>query len=407
MKAAIVYDHFPHYREAILRELVTCSVHEFVLASDRCSLDPSIKTAHLPEEMEWVVCPCAALPAGGIYQKGLVHLALRRDLDAIIYLGCPALISIWPSALVARITGKRVFYWTHGWTRPDTWLRGMAKRLFYSLADTLLLYGNIARKLGIESGFPAERMDVIYNSLDYDAHALIRNQATLEEIAALYRSLLPHPELPSVICTARLTESCRFDLLFEAQRSLASTGNQFNVLLVGDGPMRSALEAQCAGTMSEYVCFYGACYDEEILGKLLMGARVTVSPGKVGLTAVHSMAFGTPVITHDNADHQGPEVEAVIPGFTGELFREGDAQSLARVIEKFLNDSASTASRDACIEVVSRFFNPAYQRETIDRVLSAPLGLHKVADRRSVPESTPADLFFAPFEGNRGKQWAD
>ena len=43
---------------------------------------------------------------------------------------------------------------------------------------------------------------------------------------------------------------------------------------------------------------------------------ITVSPDKVGLTAIHSMAYGRPVITHDNMDRQGPEVEAVIPGRT-------------------------------------------------------------------------------------------
>ena len=42
-----------------------------------------------------------------------------------------------------------------------------------------------------------------------------------------------------------------------------------------------------------------------------------VSPGNVGLTAIHSLSYGTPVLTHNNFNNQMPEVESIQPGFNG------------------------------------------------------------------------------------------
>ena len=52
--------------------------------------------------------------------------------------------------------------------------------------------------------------------------------------------------------------------------------------------------------LQDQIWFYGACYDESKLGELIFNADLCVSPGNVGLTAVHSMGYGTPVITHNN-----------------------------------------------------------------------------------------------------------
>ncbi len=41
-------------------------------------------------------------------QRGLLLLTLRRDLFAIIYLGVALWPSTWLSAIVVRLTGKRV-----------------------------------------------------------------------------------------------------------------------------------------------------------------------------------------------------------------------------------------------------------------------------------------------------------
>ena len=39
---------------------------------------------------------------------------------------------------------------------------------------------------------------------------------------------------------------------------------------------------------------------------------LTVSPGNIGLTAIHSLSYGTPVCSHSNFNNQMPESEAII-----------------------------------------------------------------------------------------------
>jgi hypothetical protein len=102
-----------------------------------------------------------------------------------------------------------------------------------------------------------------------------------------------------------------------------------------------------------------------------MGAHVTVSPGKVGLTALQSLAYGTPVITHDNFNAQGPEWEAIIPKQTGDFFRQGDVVDLARLIKAFTSTpDPKPETRFACGKVLDRFYNPTFQRRVIDRAIS-------------------------------------
>ena len=55
------------------------------------------------------------------------------------------------------------------------------------------------------------------------------------------------------------------------------------------------------------------CYNEEANAELLYNASVCVCPAEVGLTAIHSLLFGTPVVSNDNFDEQMPEFESIIP----------------------------------------------------------------------------------------------
>lgn len=369
MKAAIVYHFFPHYRAAVLRELQRSTEHDYLLVADDRSVEPSIRKWDVQDRTRFLLAPCRALIAPFLYQRGLIGLALRRDLDALIYLGNPYFVSTWLSALLARLTHKRVLFWTHGWTRSETGVKAWLRWTFYKLADGLLLYGHMAKMTGLAKGFAPEKLHVIYNSLDYESQKKARASITPEKLSALREQLFREPGRPVVICCARLTHLCRLDLLLEAQAKLKQEGHLINVLLVGDGPDRQALET-LATRLEVPVRFYGACYDEVTLAGLTMAANVSVSPGKIGLTAMQSLAFGTPVITHDDFEAQMPEWEAILPGRTGDFFKRDDVADLARVIRGWTGTSfTDPAVRNDCFKVIEQFYNPSFQCRAIDRAV--------------------------------------
>ena len=89
--------------------------------------------------------------------------------------------------------------------------------------------------------------------------------------------------------------------------------------------------------ITNQVWFYGQCYDNNELSVLLFNVSLCVSPGNVGLTALHAMSYGTPVISNDDFESQMPEYETIIPNKTGLLYKKGDFQDLCNKIEEWLS----------------------------------------------------------------------
>lgn len=387
----MVYHFFAHYRAAVMRQLLDSPMHDYVLVGDRQPTDPSIKPWDIPPTVPLIAAPCRQPMRGLMLQRGLVRLALRGDIDQIIYLGNAAWPSTWLSAAVARLMGKRVWFWSHGWTRPEAGFKDQVRRWFYKLAHGLLLYGHVAKNLGVAKGFAPESLYVIYNSLDYEAQKQARSRVTDQRLDELRKQLFDQPDRPVVVCTTRLTALRRLDLLMRALDLLTREGHHVNLLLVGDGPQREPLK-QMARQLRLGVNFFGPCYDEQALAELVMCAHATVAPGQVGLTAMHSLAYGTPVITHDDVDEQMPEWEAIIPGQTGDFFTRGDVRDLAEVIQKWTQSPRPPREvQECCFRVIDRFYNPDFQRVAIERAING-----KPADDLFWLKEVPADADESP-----------
>ncbi len=114
----------------------------------------------------------------------------------------------------------------------------------------------------------------------------------------------------------------------------------------------------------------GACYDENVLSRVIYAADVTVSPGKVGLLAMHSLNYGTPVITHDSFEFQMPEYEAITDNVTGSFFEYNSAESLAKEILVWTKKVKDEDTIKACHDVIDRLYNPRTQSRIIHEVLN-------------------------------------
>ena len=141
---------------------------------------------------------------------------------------------------------------------------------------------------------------------------------------------------------------------------------------VGDGPEVHNLQLQSkAEGVEGLVKFYGECHDEETLSDLIYAADACVAPGNVGLTAMHSLVYGTPVITHDDKSWQMPEFEAIVPGVNGDFFIKGSLRDLTDKICEWLDCIATDRSviRAACYEIIDQKYNPMHQAKVIKSVI--------------------------------------
>lgn len=299
-----------------------------------------------------------------VWQRGAIRKAFSKRYDAYILTGNPGIRSNWVIALVARLLGRPVYLWTHGLYGNERGLKRWKNLAYFRLAGRLLLYGERARRLLLDEGFPAGRMNVIYNSLDYEQQCAFRSRIGDRGFIRNYFG----NDLPLLVFVGRLTEVKRLDLLLDAMVRLERQGTPCNLVLLGDGPQRDRLAARAeTDGLADRVWFYGETYDEHLIGMFLYHSAACVSPGNVGLTAIHALTFGTPVVTHGTAERQMPEFEAVQPGVTGTLFEEGSADSLAEAIRPWLaaTETERADTRRACYDVVEKKFNPARQMEIL------------------------------------------
>ena len=126
--------------------------------------------------------------------------------------------------------------------------------------------------------------------------------------------------------------------------------------------------------LTDFCRFYGPCYDETITAKFLNMAAALVSPGPIGLGCIHALTYGTRVITNDNFNTQGPEIDAIIANVTGEFFKEGDSASLAECMRKLMDTPVNDKRiLEICHKVIGEYFSPEYQLKIIrDAVSDVP-----------------------------------
>lgn len=142
-----------------------------------------------------------------------------------------------------------------------------------------------------------------------------------------------------ILFVGRLVEKKGLRVLLEALRHVTSPG--ISVRIVGDGPLRSSLEALAAGLPVEFV---GALPRAE-LAREYAAAALTVFPSVAAASGdqdglpvalLEAMAAGSPVIASDLPGLN----DAVLADQSGLLVPAEDAPALAEAITTLMNDSA-------------------------------------------------------------------
>lgn len=362
-RLCLIYNFAPKYREGIFRlidEEYACDWYFGKNKTDIKGLDLSILKSTTTLD-GWKV-PHTPF----YYQKGVPSLLWRKEYQCYFMLGELFCLSTWLLLLLRKIffPKKRIYFWTHGWYGKETPIRKFLKKIYFKAADGVFLYGNYAKELMVKEGFDAQKLFVIHNSLDYQKQLALRKSM---QASSLYHDHFSNDN-PNLIFIGRLTKVKRIDLLVHAMAALKTKGRKLNLILVGDGEERKNLSSlvEKLGLMKN-VWFYGACYDEKKNAELIYNADLCVSPGNVGLTAMHTMMFGCPVLTHDNFSHQMPEFEAIKPSTTGDFFHFGDMISLEDSITNWIynNERSRDNIRKACYQEIDTQWNPSFQMGVI------------------------------------------
>lgn len=307
---------------------------------------------------------------GNWWWQGGALKQLFGGFDTYLVLGEPFCLSTWIFCALAKLMPrKRVFFWSHGWYGRENFVKRVMKKIFFRLGNGVFLYGNYARELMIKEGFSPKNLWTIHNSLAYDEQLKLRERLAPSDV---FREHFGNAA-KTLVFVGRLTQVKRLDMVLEAMAILRERGRALNLALVGDGKERENLEAKTRELgLEKNVWFYGACYDEAKNAELIFNADLCVSPGNIGLTAIHALSFGCPCVTHDDLKNQMPEFEAIVPGKTGAFFKHGNTASLAETIEAwFTAERSRDAIRRVCFAEIDASWNPQFQIEVLKKFLSA------------------------------------
>ncbi|WP_420625460.1 glycosyltransferase [Candidatus Poriferisodalis sp.] len=171
----------------------------------------------------------------------------------------------------------------------------------------------------------------------------------------------PTPPDGPVVAVGRLMAEKGFDVLIEAV-ALMPTAERPEVVIVGDGPDRTLLEA-LALRRSVTVQFVGAVAPSEV-GQWYQRARLVCVPSRregFGMVVAEALAAGRTVV----ATRVGAAPQFITDGTNGYLVRPDDARALAEALATALhsNDAVTFAART---DVLAPFGPQAHAAALLD-----------------------------------------
>lgn len=365
-KLCLITNIAPHYRRAIFEEIDKEIGCDFYIG-DHIETELKIFDYHILVGFKKTVHNIFLHHF--YWQRGTVKL-IFKPYKYYIFDGEPFCLSTWVLLLFAKMLRKQTIAWTHGWYGRERGVKRYIKKTFYSLFSKLMLYNEYAIDLMEKEGFDKGKLSCIANSLDSDKELSIRKQLRPSKI---YHSHFENA-YPTIIYCGRIQKRKKIEQIFESMEILKRQGHIVNLVIVGKDVDGASLTKDIRRLkLEEQIWMYGPCYDDYKLGELFYNATVCVSPGNVGLTAIHALTFGCPVITHDNFPYQMPEFEAIQPNVTGDFFKQNDIKDLARVILKWIEKSENNKSiiQQAAYKEIDSKWNTHYQIRTIKEMINA------------------------------------
>jgi glycosyltransferase involved in cell wall biosynthesis len=274
----------------------------------------------------------------------------------------PALVG----SLAGRLAGLRLVVAGKRCLTGGTTSERLAWRAIARLSDTVVVNAEALRTQGEQLGMRA-RWAVLRNGVD------TARFAALESREAARARLGVEPSRAVVGTLGRLEPRKGYDVLLAAMRLVASRSNGTcpQVLLVGDGPLREALERRTEEVgLGHVVRFTGNLSD---VRPALAAMDVFVLPShEEGMSnaLLEAMAAGRAVV----ATAVGGTGEVVANERTGLLVPPADPATLAAAVQRLLADRSEAARlADAGREFVCREFGARTRVAELERLYVAGL----------------------------------
>jgi glycosyltransferase involved in cell wall biosynthesis len=355
MRVMIQQPALPSYRVAVFRALAQRPGIDVSLA---CDEQPDLANV-APDGFSAAVEKSRQLRIAGrtLHWHGPQwRSASKRACDVLVLSWNINYLSLIPALIRARLSGVGTVLWGHGYGKADASWRAKPRDAVTRLADAVLFYDRANADAYIARGHDARRVFVATNALD-DGPIRASREHWRSDHAAMEAFIREQGliDCECVLFVSRLVPKARFELLLQAVAKLAPSRPRLRLLAVGGGDLPRYKQIAGELGLDSLVRFAGPVYGEAQLGAYFVASRVFVYPAGIGLSLIHALGYGVPVITSDDMSPHGPEIIALKPEHNGLLYRDGDADDLARQIAAVLDDPArQRAMSEAAIDTIER-----------------------------------------------------
>lgn len=236
--------------------------------------------------------------------------------------------------LAARIAGvPATILWAHnmGDVEPRGRLREVVDRILDRWTTSYFGVAIAQRRALVERlHYPWAKIRIIHNGVDPAEFTVVSDPD--------YRAEFGISATDQVVGTvSALRPEKDHDTFLRAARLVIDVRPNTRILVVGDGPLRSRLEAKCRLLeIDSNVVFAGARQDVAHLLRAMdlfvLSSRTECFP----ISVLEAMATGRPVVCTD----VGGIPEMVVDGINGFLVPRGDSRALADSVLKILSDPA-------------------------------------------------------------------
>jgi len=175
-----------------------------------------------------------------------------------------------------------------------------------------------------------------------------------------------------LVYSGRLVGIKRVDLLIEAFSRLAKDRPDWDLVIVGDGPLRGGLEAQVPSELRGRVVWAGFQPRQQDVTAIYRNCDALVLPSDYepwALVVIEAVAAGLAVVSSNIV---GVAADLLGDGVNGRLFRSGDARSLEAALRDVTDAARIDALKAAAPAAFDRWFDEFNPAKGLRRAL-APL----------------------------------
>lgn len=259
--------------------------------------------------------------------------------------------------LVSRLTGAHYVFVAHVEFKGGRAGTRLGKNI-------LAVSKRVKEYLTMQFGIEPACIQVLPNAVKIKARAL-----DAESEAKVRSEWGIKPDAPVVACVALLNEQKAHHVLLDAWVDIADRFPDAVLLLAGDGPLRSQLEAQATHLgIADKVRFLGMVRDVDKIYAIARFVVLSSAWEGMPLTLLEAAAYGLPAV----ATRVSGTPEVVRHEQTGLLVEPGDPVSLSREIIRLLeNDSLRCRLGAAAAEISLAQFSAEQRMRRLVHYLAA------------------------------------